>query len=63
MNTIIVLAKALSEAAQEDIKRLDIQYNTKTENYSGRVWLYESIFDIREDGTIEKVKGGCVKNG
>lgn len=56
MNTIIILAKALSEASKEDIKRLDIQYNTKTENYSGRVWFDCIIFDIHEDGTIEKVK-------
>lgn len=57
MNTIIILAKALSEAAKDDIRRLDIQYNTKTESYSGRVWFEGLIFDIHEDGTIDKVKG------
>ena len=57
MNTIITLANALSEASKEDIRRLDIQYNTKTESYSGRVWFECFIFDIHEDGTIDKVKG------
>ena len=57
MNTIIILAKALSEATKDDIRRLDIQYNIKTLNYSGRVWFEDLIFDIHEDGIIEKVKG------
>lgn len=55
MNTIITLANALATAAHAEIKRLDIQYNDKTEEYSGRVWLstgIESIFDIHENGTI-----------
>ena len=58
MNTIMILATALAKAAKSDIRRLDIQYNEKTEVYSGRCWLYDTIFDIHEDGTIEKVKGG-----
>lgn len=57
MNTIITLANALAAAAKTDIRRLDIQYNEKTEVYSGRCWLYDTIFDIHEDGTIDKVKG------
>lgn len=58
MNTIMILATALATAAKSDIRRLDIQYNTKTESYSGRVWFEDLIFDIHEDGTIDKVKGG-----
>ena len=55
METITILAEALSKAARAKITRLDIQYNTKTEEYSGRVWLatsIESIFDIHENGTV-----------
>lgn len=55
MNTIMILAEALAKAAKAEISRLDIQYNTKSETYSGRVWLttgVESIFDIHENGTV-----------
>ena len=54
MNTIMILAKALAEAARKEIARLDIQYNTKSEEYTGRIWLLDSdaIFDIHEDGTV-----------
>lgn len=59
MNTIMILAEALAKAARCEISRLDIQYNTKTESYTGRVWLMsdneilnKSIFDINEDGTV-----------
>lgn len=55
METIIILAKALSEAAKSEILRLDIQYNDKAETYTGRVWLSsdpKAIFDVHEDGTV-----------
>lgn len=57
MNTIMILATALATAAKTDITRLDIQYNLKSEAYNARCWLHDSVFDIHEDGTIEKVKG------
>lgn len=53
MNTIMILATA----SKTDIRRLDIQYNLKSESYSGRCWLDGTIFDIHENGTIEIVKG------
>ena len=58
MEAIMILAQALAKAAKTDIKRLDIQYNEKSENYSGRCWLYDTIFDIHDDGTVEIVKRG-----
>jgi len=58
MNTIMILATALATVSKTDIRRLDIQYNFKSESYSGRCWLDDIIFDIHENGTIERVKKG-----
>lgn len=58
MKTIMILAETLSKAAGKDISRLDIQYNCKTELYSGRLWLGEVndniklIYDISETGIV-----------
>lgn len=54
METIFKLAQALAEAAKVEITRLDIQYNSKSETYSGRCWLSVNgaIFDIHDNGTI-----------
>lgn len=54
MEAIMILAQALAKAAKTEISRLDIQYNTASETYSGRVWLLDtnSIFDVHEDGTV-----------
>ena len=54
METIFNLAQALAKSARGEITRLDIQYNSKSETYSGRCWLTvnEAIFDIHENGTI-----------
>ena len=62
MDTINILADALARASRLDILRLDIQYNNKTETYTGRVvlgygkecssWI---IYDIHDNGTIKIV--------
>ena len=64
MNTIFTLAEALCKVSIMSIIRMDIQYNTVTELYSGRVWLGDPeadldtqfIYDICEDGEIHKVE-------
>lgn len=59
METIMILVNALAKAAHAEVSRLDIQYNTISELYSGRVWLDNTlklVFDVCEDGTITKVK-------
>ena len=63
IDTVIKLVKALEECSDCLVIRLDIQYNTNTELYSGRCWLGDLvrdiepyfIYDICEDGTISKV--------
>lgn len=58
METIIILAQAISKAAKEDIVRLDI--NLLNDGYKGRLWLthidISEHWDIYEDGTIEHHK-------
>ena len=64
IDTIIKLAKTLEECSDCPVIRLDIQYNTNTELYSGRCWIGDLdmeiephfIYDICEDGTISKVE-------
>ena len=63
MDTIMILANALQKAAgiNMEISRLDIQYNTKTESYSARLWLVHNTsgvtfkYDIHEDGSVERL--------
>ena len=62
MDTINILADALARASRLDILRLDIQYNNKTDIYTGRVvlgygkelssWI---VYDIHDNGTIKIV--------
>ena len=55
METIMILAQAISKAAKKDIWRLDINANDDDE-YVGRLWLRSNIegyWDIHEDGSIE----------
>ena len=58
METIIILAQAISKAAKKDIWRLDI--NMIGDDYVGRLWLthidISEHWDIYEDGTIEHHK-------
>lgn len=54
METIMILAQAISRAAKYDIWRVDI--NTIKEEMVGRLWLRSGIdeyWDIHEDGSIE----------
>lgn len=70
METITILAEALCKALTKQngwmhnwcVLRLDIQYNTKSELYTGRAWFApdpdadpQIIRDINEDGTIQIV--------
>lgn len=54
METIMILAQAISKAAKEDIWRLDI--NLTNDGYLGRLWLtnvdISEHWDIYEDGTM-----------
>lgn len=57
METIIILAQALSKAAKAEIVRLDINVDNVEDitSYNGRLWLkpaYMGYWDIYEDGTI-----------
>lgn len=54
MNTIMILAQAIAKAARAEVTRLDIQYNEKTEEYSGQLWIStnNTVFDIHENGEI-----------
>lgn len=66
MKTVIILAEALSKAAFSPIARLDIHLVKKSEEeayYIARLWLADdgsAYYDINEDGTITRGKGGCV---
>lgn len=62
MNTIMIMAEALAKASKLDIIRLDMNYNNISDLYRGRVTLGNQdtietrfVFDICEDGTVEKV--------
>ena len=55
METIMILAQAISKAAKCEIWRLDI--NSDGEEYDGRLWLRPDsagYWDIHEDGSIER---------
>lgn len=55
METIIILANALSKATLEDISRLDIQYNAILDTFVGHLVLVNELqYAIYEDGTICK---------
>lgn len=52
MNTIIILAEALAKAAFSNVSRIDVQYNSVTESYKGRVWIEHVVYDISDNGEI-----------
>ena len=55
MQTILILAEALAKASNDDISRLDLQYNGLMDLYVGHVILMNTLeFKIYEDGTICK---------
>ena len=56
MNTIMIMAQALSKAAGAEVTRLDIQYNRNTDDYTGVLWLKDVTeeFILKEDGTVTK---------
>lgn len=58
METILILAQALSKSSKTDITRLDIHYNELTDCYTGYVWFEmggSAQFAICENGEISKV--------
>lgn len=57
METITILATALSKASKEDITRLDIQYNSIDDYFIGYLYLGENAkYGIHENGTVTKLQ-------
>lgn len=55
MQTILILADALAKVSNDEISRLDLQYNGEMGLYVGHLTLMNTLeFKIYEDGTICK---------
>lgn len=53
MKTILIMAQALAEASRLDILRLDIQFNSLKDEYTGYLHLScDKHFKIKENGEV-----------
>ena len=56
METITILANALSKAYKQDISRLDIQFNAKEDSFVGYLTFTTGFeFGIFENGEIRRL--------
>ena len=63
METILIMAHALENARSQTIVRLDIQYNDKTEDYTGYVYFAGDLggsatYRVTDSGEVTKLNGG-----